>query len=266
MNDPITDYWLDRGRRSVHWKGEDYYTIAAVPYYHHRRETLVGLLTQDISEFEPGSRVCDFGCGDGYYTRRFHERFPGLEWTGVDISDTMLEKARALNPAMEFRSRVSEVEGSIDHFMCIGVFTCIVNDQLVESIIDDIAKKCREGSKLILFEQIAPTAYRKPTLVRRPTQWYIDAFARRGLIAKKHQLIYYNMHVLFERFIAKPWYRFIASGASDHERRLNSNRNRVFLQLSNIFTRLSYRTVRTPDDRKWGYCYLVFEYSPKTTA
>lgn len=255
----ITDYWLDRGRKSVWWKGEEYYTIAAVPYYHERRRVLLKMLAADLSTIKAGQTICDFGCGDGYYLRFFRDRFPNLQWIGVDVSDTMLERARQRNPGVELHNTVSQIGGMVDHCVCIGVFTCIVEQALLTSIFDDIAEKCRSGAMLVVFEQIAPHEYRKPTLTRRPAQFYIDAFEKRGFRLKEHKLVYYNLHVLFERTFAKLWYRWFGRGESDHEIRINSNQSSIFRWMSLLFAKLSSRVVREPDASKWGYCYLVFQ-------
>jgi SAM-dependent methyltransferase len=45
--------------------------------------------------------VCDMGCGPGHVARYLHER--GVHVFGLDLSHAMLEHARRLNPAIEFR-------------------------------------------------------------------------------------------------------------------------------------------------------------------
>lgn len=45
--------------------------------------------------------VCDIGCGPGHIARYLHER--GVRVCGVDLSPVMVERARSLNPDIEFR-------------------------------------------------------------------------------------------------------------------------------------------------------------------
>lgn len=45
--------------------------------------------------------ACDVGCGPGHVARYLHER--GLAVCGVDLSPAMVERARRLSPAIEFR-------------------------------------------------------------------------------------------------------------------------------------------------------------------
>jgi SAM-dependent methyltransferase len=46
-------------------------------------------------------RVCDLGCGPGQVARYLHER--GADAFGIDLSPAMLEQARLISPAIEFR-------------------------------------------------------------------------------------------------------------------------------------------------------------------
>ena len=46
--------------------------------------------------------VCDMGCGPGHVTRYLHER--GLDVSGIDLSEVMVERARRANEGIEFRA------------------------------------------------------------------------------------------------------------------------------------------------------------------
>src|SRR4051812_42139384 len=45
--------------------------------------------------------VCDIGCGPGHVARYLHER--GVQVSGIDLSREMIDRARRLNPGVEFR-------------------------------------------------------------------------------------------------------------------------------------------------------------------
>jgi len=47
--------------------------------------------------------VLDVGCGQGDYCDFLHVHYPGVEYTGIDISDKMLGFAREKHPGREFR-------------------------------------------------------------------------------------------------------------------------------------------------------------------
>ena len=45
--------------------------------------------------------VCDLGCGPGHVARYLHDQ--GVDICGIDLSAELLERARQLNPGIEFR-------------------------------------------------------------------------------------------------------------------------------------------------------------------
>jgi SAM-dependent methyltransferase len=62
-----------------------------------------------ICRYNRGSRALDFGCGTGRSTRFL--RNLGLEVIGVDISQAMLDQARALDPSGEYYLVRDSIEG-----------------------------------------------------------------------------------------------------------------------------------------------------------
>jgi len=61
---------------------------------------------QLLDRFADGVRdtglTCDLGCGPGQVARYLHQR--GVEVCGVDLSPAMVQRARQLNPGIEFRT------------------------------------------------------------------------------------------------------------------------------------------------------------------
>lgn len=64
----------------------------------------------------PGLKVIDLGCGTGELTLRLADRIPGSHVVGIDLSEEMLEKARALErPGLHFECRdIRALEGEWD--------------------------------------------------------------------------------------------------------------------------------------------------------
>ncbi|HWY85220.1 MAG TPA: class I SAM-dependent methyltransferase [Gemmataceae bacterium] len=58
------------------------------------------LLDRFAASVRSVGRACDMGCGPGHVARYLHER--GVQVCGVDLSSTMVERARGLTPAVEF--------------------------------------------------------------------------------------------------------------------------------------------------------------------
>ena len=60
---------------------------------------------QLLDRFAAGVRnvgpACDLGCGPGHVARYLHEQ--GVQVCGIDLSPVMVEQARRLTPAVEFR-------------------------------------------------------------------------------------------------------------------------------------------------------------------
>src|SRR5215510_15577082 len=65
--------------------------------YHLVRRDLPGLLQRHVT----GRRAVDFGCGTGRSTRLL--RSYGFEVTGLDVSATMVEHARRIDPQGDYR-------------------------------------------------------------------------------------------------------------------------------------------------------------------
>jgi ubiquinone/menaquinone biosynthesis C-methylase UbiE len=64
------------------------------------RGLLNAFADQLVSEHGTGAFVCDMGCGPGHVGALLAAR--GLTVTGIDLSPSMIERARALHPAMTF--------------------------------------------------------------------------------------------------------------------------------------------------------------------
>lgn len=100
MNSNNAEYWDKRSRMAVEYKGEKFYTVTPLPYYYRRRAILLNHLdsffwSNDIE------KVCDFGCGDGWYLQYFSTKFGKKKYFGVDSSEKMIERAGYLCPTAD---------------------------------------------------------------------------------------------------------------------------------------------------------------------
>lgn len=55
--------------------------------------------------FEPIENILDFGCANGVLIRAMHFLFPEYKYTGYDISEEMIEKAKELVPQCNFYAK-----------------------------------------------------------------------------------------------------------------------------------------------------------------
>lgn len=73
-----------------------------------------------------GARALDFGCGTGRSTRFLRQH--GFDATGVDIAASMLERARVLDPAGDYRLVENDgrleafADGAFDLVLCVFTF------------------------------------------------------------------------------------------------------------------------------------------------
>jgi ubiquinone/menaquinone biosynthesis C-methylase UbiE len=83
------------------------YDSAAAKYAEHLYHELDGkpldrhLLNRFAEAIEQGGSVADLGCGPGHVTAYLHRQ--GVRAFGVDLSPGMIEQAKRLSPAIDFR-------------------------------------------------------------------------------------------------------------------------------------------------------------------
>ena len=66
---------------------QNYVDVLDNPYHKHRLEVIIDLIPEEL--FLKGSRIIDFGCGDGVLFPVFLEK--GVDIFGIDISENMIE-------------------------------------------------------------------------------------------------------------------------------------------------------------------------------
>lgn len=64
--------------------------------------------------FEPIDSIVDFGCANGVLIRAMNFLFPEYKYTGYDISEEMIEKAKELVPECEFYTQWDKINCSPD--------------------------------------------------------------------------------------------------------------------------------------------------------
>ena len=97
----------------------------------------------------PGMRILDLGCGSGELTKYLHERFEARETIGLDASDKMLDKGRALEG-----NGLHFVKGRIETDPVPGEFDLLFSNAALqwvpehEKILGMYAAKLRPGGQL----------------------------------------------------------------------------------------------------------------------
>lgn len=260
----MSENWESRGKEEIKYRGESYYTITPLPYYIARRKVLLQHLKQIVSK-RNDSIVCDYGCGDGYYSSWLTKCNSKLMVDGVDIADSMLARCReeySDNKRISFQQIDSHgellEEGRYDLTLVIAVLAHISDEDVLE-IIRNIKRSLCDTGLLVVFEQVGKHHVQGKNYVRRTISEYTKIFESTGMRIKKVTLIDFWMHRMFmERFIAKSFYKR-QKGANDSDRRINANRNVFFRLLSTIFTALSIPRVFPDKKNGWGYALIEVE-------
>jgi SAM-dependent methyltransferase len=105
-----------------------------------------------IGEHVSGTRALDFGCGAGRSTR-FLERL-GFDASGVDIAPHMLDRARAIDPAGDYRlvadgDLSSIAPDSCDLVLCAFTFDNVATMEKKVAILSSLRRILRSGGRIV---------------------------------------------------------------------------------------------------------------------
>ena len=95
--------------------------------------------------------TCDFGCGPGQVARYLHQR--GVAVCGMDLSRGMVERARQLNPGIEFRQgNMTALDVPDETWAGITAFYAIVNLPPADVVqaLREMRRVLRPGGLLLL--------------------------------------------------------------------------------------------------------------------
>ena len=141
--------------QSVYWQGglykaPDNLLAKAVI----RRKIYAMQMVNELADLKTGTAL-DVGCGSGVYVAELAKM--GFEVNGVDISDVILEKCRALVEEAGQSSRVSLLRGSIEQLpcedekfdlvLCIGVLGYLLTDY---KAIEELRRVMKPGAHLVV--------------------------------------------------------------------------------------------------------------------
>jgi len=230
---------------SYWYKGETFYTVTPIPLYYRRRVLLLELLEPLVVDNNVKD-ICDFGCGDGWYIQYFGRLCPSKKYYGIDISASMLERAKQTAPFAELHVSQTgiNVENLFDLIFAIAVFAHI-KDSLVHTLFMNIYDHLKSGARFILFEQTGPKRREGETWCRRTTQEYVRYAKNAGFKVEQRRLIAFPAHRFFEKRIAPYFTRFFCNGSNEHKCSLNANKSYFFKLMSTIALYCTIRPLKT---------------------
>lgn len=107
-----------------------------------------------------GDTLLDVGCGSGYFFHSLRKHDISVDYYGIDASQSLLDIGRrcmgvhGLPPARLFHGRIEDLDGSVDHIVCINVLSNIDNYHRPLERMLKMAKK-----SIILRESLATSAH-----------------------------------------------------------------------------------------------------------
>jgi SAM-dependent methyltransferase len=94
-------------------------------------------LRQARNEFKGGFKVLDGGAGFGQYSFWILKKFKKAEVTGIDISQSHVDKAQAFFDQSGFKGRAFFKQGDLTQFVQEDSFDMVVSVDVMEHILDD---------------------------------------------------------------------------------------------------------------------------------
>jgi SAM-dependent methyltransferase len=190
--DPLFAILSDPQKRSGKWQLEEFFRTGA--------EEIARLMEhcQTLRLPRRQQRAIDFGCGVGRLTRALSGYFS--ESHGVDISNSMVETARRLNPGCQFRqgsSLESFPAGYADFIYSTLVLQHQPDQASVARIIKDLMRVLAPGG-LLVFQMPLSIPWRNRLQLRRRAYR-----ALRGL-GFPHNFLYQRLNLNPIRMIALP--------------------------------------------------------------
>lgn len=253
-----SDYWEERGRHSFFYKGEEFYTITPVPYYYKRRETLLRLIGPYFIDSRT-KKLCDFGCGDGWYIRYFTETYPDKQYYGIDPSKSMITRAKEKNNDF-FLANTSDpgiFNVMFDMVYAIAVFAHISSDEELMRIFNDIYRNINNLGYFIIFEQTSSYRLGGEEYLKRNQKEYTTFAEQCGFSLVKMFNLSYPVHRIFELTIARFFYKFLSKGKTIYEKKVYANKNPLFRALSALTIFLSGSPIKRKETT-YGNTLFIF--------
>jgi SAM-dependent methyltransferase len=253
------DYWNARGKVSYQYKGETFYTVTPIPFYYKRREILLEMMEPFIKEAKH-TRLCDFGCGDGWYIQHFLQKYPDKTYYGIDLSEAMINRAKVLCPAAQLAVSDQGIQQwhDLNVVYSTAVFAHVMNDQLVAQLFNNIFSQLADEGYFLMFEQTGPVRRQGDAFCRRTAAEYITLAENAGFTLVSAKLVTFNIHRWFEYKCAGLYRKLFIKGDDYNSQCINANKSAVFKLLSAMMVRLSYNVIREYTANTYGNTFYVF--------
>ncbi len=145
-------------RSQAYWKKATT-TFLAPPEYYDRQEAI--MRESLFPRLPDGGAVLDIGCGNGRFTLLFAERARSV--LGIDISPSLVAEATKI-AAERNRANVEyktidllkeEIHGVFDVVSCLGVTSCIANEDLFRKTVRRLQTLARPDGYVVTKESLS---------------------------------------------------------------------------------------------------------------
>jgi len=130
---------------------------------------------------KPGESLLDAGCGSGYFFHSLKRAGLGLEYYGIDATRCLIDLGREALPRFGLSAerlqtmRIEDLDGAVDHVVCINVLSNIDNYHRPLERLLSVARKT-----LVLRESLAERAdyqYVEDRFLDKPLRVHVNTYA-----------------------------------------------------------------------------------------
>lgn len=189
VSESFFQYWETRARQYA-TRGDGLRAVCSygMPAFYNRLiEWTQTLAMRPWLRVATGASVLDVGCGIGRWSRAMARH--GAHVTGVDLSPTMVEQARARSAGLSCTFETADVTRlelgkEFDQIVAVTVLQHLLEEGQLDAALANLARHLKSGGRMVLLEA-APswrTSWCNTAVFRaRSERDYRDAFARAGL-------------------------------------------------------------------------------------
>lgn len=175
-------------KSEVFWK-KSVDSHLALPELYQKKRHYLSAIVEHLPAMKSG---LDIGCGNGEYTAMMLPKVEKL--CGYDISPGLLEKAKAdfaHEPRMNFHladvNAIPENPQSFDVILCMGVTSCLIDDNKYRALIGQIANFAQDNAFVIMGDTLShsqnlllddPSGY---VAMYRSMDYYLATLRENGL-------------------------------------------------------------------------------------
>ncbi len=119
-------------------------------------------VARHVGQLPEGARVLDYGCAHGHYTINLAKRFPKLEFIGIDLVASNIEKAKAWREKDDVKNVAFLFGDEVPMRYLADPFDLIIAAEVLEhvndpgALADRLAESLKEGGRMVITTPFGP--------------------------------------------------------------------------------------------------------------